>query len=108
MVEFSKPYQKTKDVIGWDTSKSTRPKMIDDLVLFVKQKKIKIYDEEIIDQMRTFIKNPKTGKPEAERGTYDDLLISLSGAIQLYQIVPLKFEFEEDEEDENKEKWKFR
>lgn len=73
---------------GWVTSSATRPKMLDDLALAIRQQAIKIPSKQIIDELFSFIRNAKTGKPEADRGSHDDLVMALAIAWQLYQIAP--------------------
>jgi len=84
---FIKTDEDQTEVYGWHTNIATRPKMLDDLALAIRQKVIKIPDERIINELLTFIRNEKTGKPEAEHGCYDDLVMSLAIAWQMYQIV---------------------
>lgn len=72
---------------GWVTSSASRPKMLDDLALAIRQKAIKIYGKPLVDELFTFVREEKTGKPQAEAGCNDDLVISLAIAWQLYQIV---------------------
>jgi hypothetical protein len=70
---------------GWVTSSSTRPKMLDDLALAIRQKAIKIPSKEIVDEMFTFIRHLKTGKPQADVGCHDDLVMAFAFAWQVYQ-----------------------
>lgn len=74
--------------IGWPTNTGTRPMMLDDLALAIRQGVIKLYDKPTISELQTFVRNPKTGKPEAEAGRHDDLVLSLAIAWQLYIRVP--------------------
>lgn len=71
--------------LGWDTNTGTRPKMLQDLDEALKGRAFHMYDRPTIDQAYSFIVNPKTGKPEAEQGAKDDLIMALAGVNQLYQ-----------------------
>lgn len=73
---------------GWVTSISTRPKMLDDLALVIRQREIKIPSKHIIDELFTFIRNERTGKPQADAGQHDDLVMALAIAFQLFQTEP--------------------
>lgn len=73
---------------GWSTNVATRPKMLDDLALAIRQKAIKIQSKPIIDELYSFIRSERTGKPQADHGSNDDLVMALSIAWQMYQIVP--------------------
>lgn len=110
MVTFAKTNNKETELVGWDTNKASRPKMLDDVALALRQRVYKVFDDDVIDQMKHFVKNPRTGKPEAEAGRHDDLVICAAGAWQLYQIVPLKtvFTWNEDEIEEERERWRFK
>lgn len=108
MVTLGMSYNKQTERVGWDTTKTSRPKMLDELSLALRQRKFIIYDREVISQMMHFIKNPRTGKPEAEVGRKDDLVISAAGVWQIYQIVPLKTEYEGQDEYEDPDKWRFK
>jgi hypothetical protein len=77
---------------GWSTNSQTRPKMLDDLALAIREESIHIYSKPIIDQLFSFIRHPKTGRPEAASGGHDDLVMSLAIAWQLYQLVPQQYQ----------------
>jgi hypothetical protein len=76
---------------GWSTNAATRPKMLDDLALAIREQSIHIFSKSCIDQLFSFIRHPKTGRPEAASGGHDDLVMSLAIAWQLYQLVPRQF-----------------
>lgn len=70
--------------LGWDTNTATRPKMTQELKDAVDGRLLHLYHRVTVDQLFSFIVNPN-GKPEAEKGTHDDLVMALAGAWQLYQ-----------------------
>lgn len=78
---------KTEDtgVAGWDTNTATRPKMLQELDDGLNSQLLHLYDRPTVNEMFSFIVNPKTGKAEAEQGAHDDLLMALAGVWQLYQ-----------------------
>lgn len=71
--------------IGWVTDAASRPRMVGDLKNAVDTQLLRIYDEETIDQLSSFIVNKRSGKPEAAPNTHDDAVMSLAVAWQLYQ-----------------------
>jgi hypothetical protein len=73
---------------GWVTTISSRPKLLDDLALAIRQKSIKIPDERIVSELFTFIRNKRTGKPEADRGSHDDMVFALGIALQALETAP--------------------
>ncbi len=100
--------------IGWTTTLATRTKMLDDLALALRQGVLKIYDQETISQMQSFVvkqKRGQMGRVEAETGKNDDLVISTAGAWQLYNLVPV---WDDDgavtpeQFEEQRQKWRFR
>jgi len=70
--------------IGWVTNTATRPLMLQDLKNAIDNKLLRVYDKQTIGELYSFIIN-RLGKPEAEQGSHDDLVMSLAGAWQLYQ-----------------------
>ena len=70
----------TKKVInkyGWDTNRTTRPLIIDGLKDVAKHSLRLIGDIPTLQEMLVFIKNA-SGRPEAEVGQHDDLVMSLA------------------------------
>lgn len=72
------------DKIGWNTNTATRPKMLDDLSLALKQQAIGVYDLETIKELMSFVRSERTGKAEAAVGSFDDLVMALAIAWQVY------------------------
>jgi hypothetical protein len=77
--------------LGWDTNTATRPKMLQELKDAVESELLHIYHRMTVDEMFSFIIS-KTGKPEAEDGAHDYLVMSLAIAWQLYQTEKPKIE----------------
>lgn len=71
---------------GWSTNTATRPKMLQDLKNAVDNKVLKIYDEDIINEMYSFIvmQTSSSWKAQAEKYAHDDLIFGLGIAWQLY------------------------
>lgn len=86
---FTKTDMETTEQYGWSTNTASRPKMLDDLALAIRQHAISIPSKQIIDELYSFIRDARTGKPQADRGSHDDLVISLAIVWQMYQVVPL-------------------
>lgn len=109
MKVFDTSSAKESDKIGWLTTEATRKKMLDDLSLVLKQEQIKIYDKDIVDQLRSFVVN-KRGRPQAESNKKDDLVIALAGAHQVDILTPKREVDDFDIEGWRKEqlKWRFK
>lgn len=71
-----------KDILGWDTNEVSRSKMLGDWLKAFNGGLIQLYDQDTIEQHQTFIVN-KNGKPEADKNTHDDAVISCAIAYQL-------------------------
>lgn len=82
---FDTIVEETGEKYGWVTSSSTRPKMLDELALAIRTKSITIPSKPVIDELFTFIRREKDGKPIAENGCNDDLVMALAIAWQLYE-----------------------
>lgn len=80
--------QSEEKKIGWVTNQATRVKMLDDLSLSIRQRVNIIPDEETVLELIAFIRNPRSGKPEAMPGKHDDLVIAEAIAEQLLQFTP--------------------
>jgi len=85
---------KVKDKLGWETNTRTRPILISDLNQVVFERQLIIRSSDIIGEMKSFVKGP-SGKPEAQAGTHDDLVIATGIAYQMYKSVPARIEPED-------------
>lgn len=77
---------KEEERIGWVTTASNRRRMLDDLAMCVRNKGLKIYDEEIISEMLTFVVRERTGQPQPENGTFSDLIMATAICYQMTKI----------------------
>lgn len=89
MISYGKQNNKDTEKIGWDTNSATRPKMLQDLKNAIDGQLIKLYDKTTVKELFTFI-IADNGKPQAEKNTHDDLVMSLAIAWQMYQLVPIR------------------
>ena len=86
--------------LGFSTDTFTRPTMVGDLKVAIDNMGLKLYDQETVNQLSTFIVN-KSGKPEAAPNTHDDAVMSLAIAWQLYQTEDKILLDDDDEIDMN-------
>jgi len=73
---------------GFLTTKASKPKMVDDLLLMAKNYDIQIMCKETISEMRTFIE--ENGKYHAAQGCHDDRVMSAAMASQMMTLLPEK------------------
>lgn len=71
-------------LLGWNTSATTRPYLIGDWKDAFDSHATKIYDQQMLDHHKTFIKG-KGGKPQASAGNHDDGVIAPAIGWQMYQ-----------------------
>jgi hypothetical protein len=116
MVDFSSITSQEKGEIGWVTTGAlsggeligTRRKMLDDLSLALNQGILKIYDEEQIRQLMSFM--VVKGRAQAKSNKKDDLVMATAGAWQVAQLTP-EADFggwDQEEMKKQREKWRFK
>lgn len=71
-------------LLGWNTDKATRPKMLGEWKDVFEKHLFVIYDEETIKQHKSFI--IKAGKAQASAHHHDDAVMSIAGTYQMFQI----------------------
>lgn len=81
--KYDEKIQKKTKKIGWSTNVKTRDVMIDDFIKYYEEGLLKIRSKITIKEMRTFIKNPESGKREHAAGKHDDSLFGAFIAIQM-------------------------
>ena len=89
-------------VLGWSTDAKTRPIMMADIKSAFSPNpvheydgKIRLYWREAVCEMRSFVLSD-TGKPQAQVGTHDDIVMMLAGLVQLHNRCPRQLAVEKD------------
>lgn len=67
----------TQKSFGFKTTSITRPVIISELVKIVREHTDLINDKDTLEEMLTFVRNEK-GRPEAQQGAHDDLVMALA------------------------------
>ena len=80
---FDRFTKKREMRIGFVTSSANRRKMLDELAMDIRKNLLKIYDEDIISEMLTFVINERTNEPRPESGRYSDLIMATAIANQM-------------------------
>ncbi len=78
--------------LGWDTNTASRPILVRDWKYAYDNHLVHLYDQDFIDQHKTFVINGQ-GKPEAAKGFHDDCVMSPAIAWQLYQTEDYQLSF---------------
>ena len=71
--------------LGWETTRKTRPILITDLAMYIRNGDLKIEDAVTINELMSFIKTLRKPMGEATAGTHDDTVIALGIAVQMYR-----------------------
>ena len=80
---YDKIQNKITESFGWQTTALTRPMMLAQMQLEIRNDTLQLKHEDLIRECLCFIKNPESGKAEAESGRNDDLVIACAIALQL-------------------------
>ena len=75
---------------GWTTDMQSRPLMLDQMEEEIRKGVTELRDPILISQCRTFIKNAKTGKPQADGEFLDDGVIACAIGSALIVELPFK------------------
>tara|TARA_B110000285_G_scaffold50652_1_gene57581 strand:- start:5754 stop:7328 length:1575 start_codon:yes stop_codon:yes gene_type:complete len=76
---YMSKYERDKLVPGFTMSVRTRPLVIAKMIEYVREKSVTIQSKRLVGEMRVFVW--KNGKPQAQTGYNDDLIISCATAL---------------------------
>lgn len=82
---YDKVTEEIREELGFYTDVKTRPLIIDELRQSVRDESLLLQDEGTIDEMATFVADPKSGKIEAEPGCFDDRVMALAIANHIHE-----------------------
>jgi hypothetical protein len=88
MPKFGNVENNDPNLLGWNTTSATRPKMLQELKDAIEKQLFKVYDRQTINEMLSFIvvQTSSSWKAQAEMKSHDDLVMALAIAWQMYQI----------------------
>jgi len=92
-IKTKKGFKEATLDIGFNTNSVSRPQMLAQFSEEVTQGSTDLRDVDLISQCWTFINNVKRGKPEAEKGKSDDLVLARAIAGQVRCEKPYKEKF---------------
>lgn len=73
--------------LGWYTDRFTRPLMIEEGGRWLREGRVTIYDDQLIDEMMSFVRYPD-GQGRGAQGAFDDRVISFLITLQMYLRSP--------------------
>ena len=75
-VAYDKLKNRWSEKLGFSTNKNTRPRMLSAIHALVEDRAIEINDDRLRSEMNTFVW--RSGKAQAEKGEYDDLVMAFA------------------------------
>ncbi|MCD6422272.1 hypothetical protein J7L13_02920 [bacterium] len=84
---INKATRQETEYVGWNTTAKTRPLMLGTFQELVRTRQIGLPDKNLIEEMRTFVRNEE-GRPEALEGKHDDRVIAAAGLFQIIKEHP--------------------
>jgi hypothetical protein len=78
--------------LGWNTNIKTKRLLVDDLIMWIRDKQGNIYDEFLLKELTTFCRDEK-GSCSAEGTAKDDRVMSYGIAVQMTQKAPFMKEY---------------
>ena len=75
---------------GFTTGPANRNVMLDQMEEEIRKEVVELRDPKLIDQCKTFVRNPKTGKPEADGMFKDDTVLAFAIGGQVISENPYK------------------
>jgi hypothetical protein len=90
--DFDKETDTEKEMLGWKTTFSTKPLLVDNFLKLLREGIIKIRAQEIINEMSTFVYSDDTKRKGmgAQTGFHDDSIISCMLAV--WRLIQVKLE----------------
>jgi len=82
---YDKQTDELKEELGFYTDVKTRPLIIDELRQCIRDETLLLNDASTIDEMMTFVADPKSGKMEHEVGCHDDRVFALAIANHIHE-----------------------
>lgn len=86
--------------LGWYTDRFTRPLMIDEGSRWLREGRVKIYDEDLVDEMMSFVRYPD-GQGRAAQGAFDDRVMAFLITLQMYVRNPFSSSANDIEREED-------
>jgi hypothetical protein len=71
--------------LGWTTDVRSRPILITDLGMYIRNNDLIIHDQTTINELMTFVRTDNKPDGEAQQGCHDDTVIALGIAVQMYR-----------------------
>lgn len=71
--------------LGWTTDIRTRPVMITDLGMYIRNNDIIIHDKTTLNELMTFVRTDDKPMGEAQSGCFDDTVMALAISVQMYR-----------------------
>lgn len=87
---YDEKLKKKRKKFGWETNTKTRPLMLAQMQEEIHQGALRLENKVLMKECLTFIRNPETGKVEAQSGCNDDFVIACAISGMVRQLRPIK------------------
>jgi len=77
--------------MGWHTNIKTKPLMIDEMSIWIRERLIKFNSKELIEECMTYVIEPN-GATNAQTGCHDDRVTAMAIALQMYKLISTDLE----------------
>ena len=71
--------------LGWTTDIRSRPIMISDMGMYIRNSELIIHDQVTLNELMTFVRTDEKPDGEAQPGCWDDTVMALGIAVQMYR-----------------------
>ena len=96
-VTLDKVHDTRIEQFGWDTNKESKREMVDELIEWIREKRLIDFDKEFWYQCSTYVRDSK-GKTNAQSRKFDDLVVAGALTLQAHKIMPAWKKEEKPEE----------
>jgi hypothetical protein len=93
---YDRKTDETREELGFYTDVKTRPLIIDELRQAIRTDELAVNDKATIEELITFVADPKSGKIEADTGCHDDRVMALAIANHIHDGVWTPIEVSDD------------
>lgn len=99
--EYENIVMDEKRELGIQVTQKNREKLLANMETAIRNSKVKINSERLVDELLTFIIDPDTGKIEADTNCHDDLILAYAIGIEVFNNLSNNMFVEKEENKDN-------
>jgi hypothetical protein len=77
-------FEKKTNKLGWNTSVRTKPIIIDEMAVWIREKHAVFYSKELVEECMTYVVDDN-GRTNAQEGCYDDRVMATAICLQMFK-----------------------